>query len=110
MRVTLAPAARPRQVDGGRFAFDGRVGRQDDLVDAVADAREQALDLQVVRTDPLQRRQRAHQHVRTPLNSRLFDRADILRFFDDADDAMIAAVAATEVAGSASVMLLQIEQ
>ena len=64
-------------------------------VDAVADAREQALDLQVVRADALQRRQRAHQHVIHALElARLLDRRHVLRLFDDADDLVVAIVAA----------------
>ena len=79
MRVTrdAERLEQPRQVDRGRLALDGGIGGEDDLLDAaLLHAREQALDLQVVGTDALQRRQRAHQHVvdaREP--ARLLDRA-----------------------------------
>ena len=40
----------PRQIDRRGLAFDGRIGREDHFFDAAAgDAREQALDLQIVR-------------------------------------------------------------
>ena len=79
---------------------------------ACADARQQALDLQVVRTDALQRRQRAHQHVIHALElARLLDRRDVLRLLDDADDVVIAVARCCSSAhGSTSVMLLQTEQ
>ena len=59
------------------------------------DAREQALDLQLVGPDALQRRQRAHQHVIHALEvARLLDGGHVLRFFDDADEVVIARVRA----------------
>jgi hypothetical protein len=90
----------PRQVDGGGFALDIRVRRQDHLGHAVPDARQQALDLQLVRPDALQRRQRAHQHVIHALEvARLLDSRDIRGLFDDADDVMIPVHVAAERAG-----------
>ena len=56
-----------------------------------ADARQQALDLQVVGTDALQRRQRAEQHVVDAAEAAgLLDDVDVLRLLDDADDALVA--------------------
>ena len=55
------------------------------------DARQQPLDLQVVRTDALQRRQRPEQHVVDAAKAAgLLDDVDVLRLFDDADHAVIA--------------------
>ena len=48
-------------------------------------------DLQIVGTDALQRRQRAHQHVIDTLElARPLDRRDVLRLFDDADEVLVA--------------------
>ena len=103
----------PRQVDRRRLAFDRRVGGEDHFLDAAgADARQQALDLQVVGPDALQRRDRAHQHVIQAAEAAgAIDDADVLRLFDDADDAVIAAGdRRTAAHGSMSVMLLQVVQ
>ena len=90
----------PRQVDGGGFALDIRVRREDHLGHAAPDARQQALDLQLVRPDALQRRQRTHQHVIHALEvARLLDGRHIRRLFDDADDVMIPIHIAAEGAG-----------
>ncbi len=98
MRVTRRPSGlqQPRQVDRRGLAFDGRIGGEDHFVDAAAgDARQQALDLQVVGADALQRRDRAHQHVIDAAEAAgAIDDVDVLRLFDDADDAVIAAVVA----------------
>src|SRR5204863_2228457 len=66
---------------------------------AALDARQQALDLQIVRANPLERRDGAHQHMVYALElARLFDRAHVLRLFDDADDVVVARVIAAEPA------------
>src|SRR5688500_12103326 len=74
----------PRKIQRGRLAFDVRIGGQNDLFDlSLAHSGEQALDFQLVGTDPLQRRQRAHQHVIDALEvARLLDGRDVLWLFD----------------------------
>ncbi len=50
------------------------------------------LIFEIVGADALQRRDRAHQHVIHAAEAAgAIDDADVLRFFDDADDAVIAA-------------------
>src|SRR5678816_2825625 len=59
--------------------------------------RDRALDLEIVRADAVQRRQRAHQHVidAAELTGLLDDRY-VLRFLDDANQALIARRARAE--------------
>src|SRR5262245_56093251 len=86
-----------RQVDGGRLAVNIRIGREDDFAGAGADALQQALDLEIVWSDSLQRRERAHQDVVDALElAGLLDRGDVLRLLDDADYVVVAIVAAAE--------------
>ena len=91
----------PRQIERGRFALDGRIGRDDHFVRLpLAHARQQSLDLQIVGTDAVQRRQRAHQHVIDAAElARLLDDRDVLRLLDDADQPLVAGRAGAERAG-----------
>jgi hypothetical protein len=62
-------------------------------------ARQEIADLQVVRPDAVQRRQRPHQHVIDAVEvARLLDPGHVLRLLDDADKATIAGRVGTEVA------------
>src|SRR5204862_8084532 len=82
----------PGEIERGGLTFNRRIGRQDDFFDtATGYAREQALDLQVVRTHAVQRRRRSHQHVVDAAEfTRLLHHRDVLRFFDDANQALVA--------------------
>ena len=89
MRVTFTPSgfsSRARYSAVASPSTFGLVARMISSMLPFADAREQALDLQLVGADALQRRQRAHQHVIHALEvARLLDGRDILRLLDDAD-------------------------
>jgi hypothetical protein len=94
MRVTLHAERlqQLRQIDRRRFAFHRRIGRHDDFFDAaLRDAVDQALDLQLLRPDAAQRRQRAAQHVIEPVElAGDFDADDVIRIFHHADHLLIA--------------------
>src|SRR5208337_2314857 len=81
-----------REIDGCGFTFRGRVRRHDDFLDrATLEALDEAPDLQLVRTDALQGRERtAENMIETVELARFFDGLNICRLFDDADDAFIA--------------------
>src|SRR5438105_5633424 len=53
----------PGDVERRRFAFDGRVGGDDHFLDAVVEARDQLLQLELIGSDAVERRERAVQHV-----------------------------------------------
>src|SRR5438445_834664 len=81
------------QVERRRFAFDVGIGRDDDLANAAAlHPPQQAADVDVLRADPLERRERSQEHVKQPSEvARLLDRRDVESFLAYADDRRIAA-------------------
>src|SRR5205085_9945793 len=81
-----------RDVERGRFSFDVRIRGDDHFAHAAAaNALDQAGDVDVLRTDAAQRRERAEENVKDAFEvARLFDRGDVERFLDDADDGRIA--------------------
>ena len=89
MRVTFTPSglSRLRQVDRRGFAFDRGVGGHDHFLDlALPDALHQALDLELLRPDAAQRRERAVQHVIAAVElARGLDAHDVVRLLHHAD-------------------------
>src|SRR6266540_1831823 len=81
-----------REVHGGRLAFDVGVGGQDHLADAVGlDPGQQLADVQVVRSDPLDRADRAAEDVVAAAElARLLDRDQVARLLDHADQGGVA--------------------
>src|SRR6185436_18040081 len=76
------------EVERGRLALDGGVGGEDDLAHGVAaEALEQSADLEILRTDAVERRQRALQHVIPAAKAtRAIDRDQIAGLLDHAND------------------------
>src|SRR6185436_7485897 len=74
-------------VHRGRVSLQVRVRREDDLLDAVAlHTVEELLHAEVVRSNPIQRRDRAAEHVVPALDhAGLLDRRRVLRLLHDAD-------------------------
>src|SRR3954447_7526940 len=98
--VGRALARRRGDVQGGRLAGRGRVGRQHDLADrAVAHARIELGDLQVLGVDAVDRRQRAAEDVVAPaVLVGALDGDDIAGLLDDADEARVAALVLADAA------------
>src|SRR5947207_1914774 len=84
-----------------RLAGHVRVRREHDLLDAVAlDTAEQLVDAQVLRFDAVERRQRAAEDVvEAAVLVRPLDRDQVGRLLDDADDGVVAARVAADLAG-----------
>src|SRR5438093_3088619 len=80
------------QIERGRFAFDVRIGRDDDLANAPAlNAPQQAADVDILRPDSLERRERTEEHVKHASEvARLLDRRDVEGLLDHTDDRRIA--------------------
>jgi hypothetical protein len=89
-----------REVDGSGFAFGGRIRRNNNLLDCAAlEALDEAFDLELIRTNALQRREGAAQNVvQAAKLARSFHRLDIRGFFDHADQRAIARRARAEKA------------
>src|SRR3954470_9404532 len=85
---------------GGRLAGHVRVGREHDLLDAVAlDAAEQFGDAQVLGLAAGERRERAAEHVvEAAVLVRALDRDQVGGLLDDADDRVVAPLVAADVA------------
>src|SRR5437899_8373141 len=81
-----------REVHGGGFAFGRGVGGDDDLLHrAIFQPLDQALDLQLLGPYPLQRRQRAAQHVIQPaVVPGLLYSQDVVGLFHHADGLAVA--------------------
>src|SRR5258705_1028712 len=56
----------PRDVERGRLALHRRIGGDDHLLDSLPEPRHQLPQLQLIRTDAVERRERAVQHVIAP--------------------------------------------
>ena len=84
-----------------RLALEVRVRRHDHFRDrAVAQAREQLVDLEILRADAVHRRDHAVQHVVQPVEAaRALDRQDVQRLLDDADRRAVARSVAADAAG-----------
>ena len=89
------------QILGRRVALDVGVGREDDLASPIrSNSREQGRDLEVVRADSLDRRERAVQHVvDAPIPTRALEGQDIERLLHDADQGMVALLISADAAG-----------
>src|SRR5262249_47883857 len=87
-----------RQVSGGRLAGHRRVGREDDLDDAVfLYAREEVVDAEVGRLDAVERRKRAAEDVVEALVlAGPLDRDDVDRLLDHADHGTVAPRVSTD--------------
>ena len=81
-----------RQVGSGGFAFDGGIGSDNDFVDvAGVDAGNQVGDAELLGSDAVERRNGTVENMEDSVEVlRLFDSGDIGRFFDDADQALVA--------------------
>src|SRR6266545_7287729 len=79
-------------VERRRFALDVRVRGHDDFAHAAAaHALQQSVDVDVLRPDALERRERAEEDVEEALEiARPLDRGNVERFLDDADDRGVA--------------------
>src|SRR5262245_7829935 len=89
------------EVERGRLALDVGVGGEDHLAGAAAvETREQLADLQVFRTDAVERRERAEQHVvAAAVLSRALHRQKIVRLLDDAEHVAVTGGVGTDTAG-----------
>ncbi len=88
-------AARPQhlaEVVGGGLALVGEIGGEDDFLHhAVAGTREQALEMQFLRPDAVERREVAHQHVVHALEGvGLLHHVEVGRHLDDAQQGGVA--------------------
>jgi len=92
MTAVALPLDLLSEIDGGGLAFDRRVRRQDHLFDiALIDSPHQIANPQLLGADSEQRRDGAMQHMVDAVEvPRLFNGADIGRFFYNADHLMIA--------------------
>src|SRR5690242_8573050 len=88
------------EVGRGRLAGHVRVRREHDLLDAVpVDAAQELRDAQVLRLDPVERRERAAEHVVEPaVLVRALDRDQVSWLLDDAVDGVVAACVAADLA------------
>ena len=88
-------------VDRGGLTFHRWIGCNDQFIYLTAfDTLTQACEPQMLRPDAVQRRQRSVQYViDAVLAARLFDRRDISRFIDNADQTLIPRSAAAVYAG-----------
>ena len=91
-RMHLVLARELREVVGGRFAFHGRIGGDDEFPDiAFGEARSETIQTQLARTDPIQRRQPALQHkIQSAIARGLLDRESVGWRFDRAQQTCVA--------------------
>src|SRR2546429_8334011 len=89
-----------RDVHRRGVALEVRIGREDDLRDAVAlDAFQELPHPEVVRPDPVERRDRAAEDVvPAPDDTRLLDGGRVLRLLDHADHVEVAALVSAHAA------------
>src|SRR5439155_1455851 len=89
------------EVERRRLALDIGVGRQDDLGRLAAlEPDQELLDLEVVGTDAVERRQGAEQHVVAPaVLARPLHRQEVVLLFDDAEQARVARGIGGDAAG-----------
>lgn len=78
-------------VEGGRFALQARIGREDHFPDrARRDATDQILDMEVLRPHTVEGREASSEHVVQPSKfPSALDGADVRRLLDDADQRCI---------------------
>src|SRR5947209_2437391 len=89
----------PGEVRRGRLTLEVGVSGDDQLRDIACEARHQLADAQVVRTDTLNGRDRAAQHVVAATElTRALDSDDVLGLFDHADDRRVATWVAADAA------------
>src|SRR5262245_40273692 len=91
-RADAAPRDQLADVVRGGIAFDGRVGREDHLLDlALFEQRLEAVEAELLRANAVERREVAHQHeVAAAIAAGLLDRDDVGRRLDDAQGGRVA--------------------